>query len=73
MLQVDMKDVIAKKAESTGNDLRTRMRDKDIRHSGISRDKNNVEIKFRDMVSLNKAKDIAQDQLVDYEVSQQLN
>jgi len=49
MLQVDMKDVIAKKAESTGNDLRTRMRDKDIRHSGISRDKNNVEIKFRDM------------------------
>lgn len=69
MLQVDMKDVIAKKAESTGNDLRTRMRDKDIRHSGISRDKNNVEIKFRDMASLTKAKDIAQDQLVDYDAT----
>jgi len=69
MLQVDMKDVIAKKAESTGNDLRTRMRDKDIRHSGISRDKNNVEIKFRDLASLNKAKDIAQDQLVDYDAT----
>ncbi len=69
MLQVDMKDVIAKKAESTGNDLRTMMRDKDIRHSGISRDKNNVEVKFRDMAILNKAKDIAQDQLQDYEIS----
>ena len=69
MLQVDMKDVIAKKAESTGNDLRTMMRDKDIRHSGISRDKNNVEVKFRDMVTLNKAKGIAQDQLQDYEIS----
>ncbi len=69
MLQVDMKDVIAKKAESTGNDLRTMLRDKDIRHSGISRDKNNVEIKFREMAILNKAKDIVQDQFQDYEAS----
>ena len=69
MLQVDMKDVIAKKAESTGNDLRTVLRDKDIRHSGISRDKNNVEVKFREMAILNKAKDIVQDQFQDYEAS----
>ena len=69
MLQVDMKDVIAKKAESTGNDLRTMMRDKDIRHSGISRDKNNVEVKFREMAILNKAKGLAQEQLQDYEFS----
>jgi preprotein translocase subunit SecD len=69
MLQVDMKDVIAKKAESTGNDLRTIMRDKDIRHSGISRDKNNVEVKFREMSILNKAKDIVQDQFQDYEAA----
>lgn len=69
MLQVDMKDVIAKKAESTSNDLRTMMRDKDIRHSGISRDRNNVEVKFRELTVLNKAKDIAEEQLKDYQIN----
>jgi preprotein translocase subunit SecD len=69
MLQVDMKDVISKKAESTANDLRTLLRDKNVRHSGITRDKNNVEIKFREMVILNAAKDVVQDQLQDYEAT----
>jgi preprotein translocase subunit SecD len=69
MLQVDLKDVIAKKAESTSNDLRTMMRDKDIRHSGISRDRNNVEVKFRELAVLNKAKDIAEEQLKDYQIN----
>jgi len=69
MLQVDMKDVISKKAESTSNDLRTLLRDKNVRHSGITRDKNNVEIKFREMAILNAAKDIVQDQLQDYETT----
>ncbi|MFM2083237.1 MAG: hypothetical protein RLY95_55 [Pseudomonadota bacterium] len=69
MLQVDMKDVISKKAESTSNDLRTLLRDKNVRHSGITRDKNNVEIKFREMAILNAAKDVVQDQLQDYEAT----
>lgn len=69
MLQVDMKDVIAKKAESTVNDLRGLMRDKDIRHSGITRDKDNVEIRFRDMATLSRAKDVVYAQLQEYEVA----
>ena len=69
MLQVDMKDVISKKAESTSNDLRTLLRDKNVRHSGITRDKNNVEIKFREMAILNAAKDVIRDQLPDYEIA----
>jgi preprotein translocase subunit SecD len=47
MLQVDMKDVVAKKAEGLGNDIRTVLRDKNIRHSGISRSGN----EFRDSLS----------------------
>lgn len=66
MLQVDMKDVVAKKAESLVNDLRTTLRDKSIRHSGISRDGTNVHIQFRDMATLGKAKDVASEQFQDY-------
>ena len=37
MLQVDMQAALTKKAESLSGDLRTVMREKNIRHSGISR------------------------------------
>ncbi len=69
MLQVDMKDVIAKKADSIGNDLRTALRDKNVRHSGITRTNNNIEIRFRDMTTLDAAKGIVTDQFQDYEAS----
>jgi len=70
MLQVDMRDVVAKKAEALVNDLRSVLRDKNIRHSGISRDQNNVEIKFREQAILNKAKDVVQEQFQDYLMSE---
>jgi preprotein translocase subunit SecD len=67
MLQVDMKDVIAKKAEALTSDLRTSFRDKNVRHSGIKRVGNNVEVQFREMTILNLAKDIVRDQFQDYD------
>ncbi len=70
MLQVDMKDVIAKKAEALTNDLRSTFRDKNIRHSGISRSGNNVEIKFREQVILNQGKDLVHEQFQDYETTE---
>ncbi len=69
MLQVDMKDVIAKKADATVNDLRGVLRDKNVRHGGISRVGNTVEIKFRDMAILNAAKDVVQEQFQEYEAA----
>ena len=69
MLQVDMKDVIAKKAEALTTDLRTVLRDKDIRHTGITRVGDNVEITFREQAILNKAKDVVQEQFTDYGMS----
>jgi preprotein translocase subunit SecD len=70
MLQVDMKDVIAKKAEALTNDLRSTFRDKNVRHSGISRNGNNVEIKFREQAILNQGKDLIRDQFQDYELTE---
>jgi preprotein translocase subunit SecD len=66
MFEVNTKDIVAKKAESSVNDLRSTLRDKSIRHSGIMRDGNNVNIQFRDMPTLNKAKDLVTEQFQDY-------
>ena len=48
LMQVDMKAALTKKAESTAGDVRTLLRDKNIRHTGITRDGNAVVVRFRD-------------------------
>ncbi|MDP1532158.1 MAG: protein translocase subunit SecD, partial [Rubrivivax sp.] len=48
LMQVDMKSALTKKAESLTGDIRTLLRDKNIRHAGVSRDGNSVEVRFRD-------------------------
>ena len=55
LMQVDMKAALTKKAESTTGDMRSLMRDKGIRHSGISRDGNDVVIRVRDADTLAQA------------------
>jgi preprotein translocase subunit SecD len=65
MLQVDMQAALTKRAESLSGDVRTSLREKNIRHSGISRNVQTVEVKFRDMVTLNSAKAVFQDQFPD--------
>ena len=65
MLQVDMQAALTKKAESLAGDLRTVMREKNIRHSGISRNAQIVEIRFRDSQTLAAAKALIQDQFPD--------
>ena len=65
MLQVDMQAALTKKAESLSGDLRTVMREKNIRHSGISRNAQIVEIRFRDTQTLDAAKALIQDQFPD--------
>ncbi len=55
LMQVDMKSALTKKAESTTGDMRNLMRDKDIRHSGIGRDGNDVVIRLRDAATRSRA------------------
>ena len=65
LMQVDMKAALTKKAEATTGDLRTLLRDKNIRHAGISRDGNLVRIRFRDPPTLAQARTLLADQMPD--------
>ncbi|KGH16669.1 preprotein translocase subunit SecD [Comamonas thiooxydans] len=65
MLQVDMAAALTKKAESYAGDLRSSMRDKNIRHGGVSRDGNNVTIRVRDEATLTAARNLIADQFPD--------
>jgi len=65
MLQVDMQAALTKKAESLSGDLRLLMREKNIRHSGISRNAQTIEVRFRDSQALTAAKNLIQDQFAD--------
>ncbi|HWV17173.1 MAG TPA: protein translocase subunit SecD [Rhodocyclaceae bacterium] len=48
LLQVDMKGAITKRLDSISGDIRTQLRDKNLRHSGITREGNALSIRFRD-------------------------
>ena len=65
LMQVDMKASLTKKAEATAGDLRSLLRDKNIRHAGISRDGNLVVLRLRDRPSLVQAQNFLTDQLPD--------
>jgi len=61
LLQVDMQGALTKRLDSTSADLRTNMRDKSIRHSGINRDGERIIIKFRDAETRDKARLVVTD------------
>jgi preprotein translocase subunit SecD len=65
MLQVDMQAALTKKAESLSGDIRTSLREKNVRHSGINRNAQTIEVRFRDAATLAEAKALIQDQFVD--------
>lgn len=65
LMQVDMKSALTKKAEALTGDIRTLLRDKNLRHAGITRDANNVEVRFRDRETLTAARNLLTDQLPD--------
>jgi len=48
LLQVDMPGALTKRLDATTGDLRTLMRDKTVRHAGITREGSTVVVRFRD-------------------------
>src|SRR5436305_2845765 len=66
LMQVDMKAALTKKADSAAGDVRTLLRDKDIRHTGISRDGDGVVVRFRDDATRAAARSLLLDQLTDF-------
>ena len=65
LLQVDMRAAIAKRAESLAGDMRSQLRDKNVRHAGISREGDSVVIRFRDAETRDKARTIIAEQIPD--------
>ncbi|RYF31017.1 MAG: protein translocase subunit SecD [Comamonadaceae bacterium] len=65
MLQVDMQAALTKKAESVAGDLRSSLRDANVRHAGVTRNGQAVEVRFRDAQALAGAKRLIADQFLD--------
>ena len=65
MLQVDMQAALTKKAESYAGDIRTALRDKSIRHGGITRDGQAIDIRIRDEATMTAARNLIADQFPD--------
>ena len=56
LLQVDTAAAITKRVENLAADLRTQLRDKNIRHGGIAREGQTVRIRFRDAATRDQAR-----------------
>ena len=65
LMQVDMKAALTKKADALAGDVRTLLRDKNIRHAGIAREGNAVDVRFRDAATAAAARAVLADQLPD--------
>ena len=61
LLQVDMAGAITKRLDAISADLRTLLRDKNLRHAGINREGNTVVVKFRDADTRSKARIVLED------------
>lgn len=61
LLQVDMQGAITKRLDSMGADLRSLLREKNIRHGGIVRDRQTLVIRFRESETRDKARAVMVD------------
>jgi len=55
LLQVDMQAALVKRLESFAGDLRTGLREKNLRHAGIAREGQTLRLRFRDTETRDKA------------------
>ncbi len=65
LMQVDMKAALTKKAESLSGDVRSLLRDKNVRHAGITREGNSVVLRLRDREAATAARKLLAEQLPD--------
>jgi preprotein translocase subunit SecD len=70
MLQVDMRTAITKRLDTLANDIRVSLREKDVRHGGISREGNSIDIRARDAATLEAARRVIVDTMPDLQVEQ---
>ncbi len=65
LLQVDMQAALQKRLEAYSSDVRTLLRDKSVRHSGISREGQALRVRFREADARAKAREVIASSLPD--------
>ena len=70
MLQVDMPGALDKRLDSLTSDVRTALRDKNIRHAGIRRDGSAIELRLRDAETQRAAQNLLADQFPDLQLAE---
>lgn len=65
LMQVDANAVLENKVKGIQSSARSILRDKNVRHAGIERVGNAIEIKFRDAETRSKARDVLGSQMAD--------
>jgi len=71
LLQVDMKGALTKRLDSMGADLRSLLRDKNVRHAGIGRESERIVIRFRDAETRDKGRIALADNQPDLQLAEQ--
>lgn len=68
LFQVDMRGALTKRLDSYAGDIRSQLRDKRIRHTGITREGQTIFVRFRDTETRDKARRLILDNLPDLAV-----
>ncbi len=71
LLQVDMAGAITKRLDATAGDLRTLLRDKDVRHGGVTREGQTVVVRLRDPALRERARSVIADAQPDLQLADQ--
>ena len=70
MLQVDRRAAITKRLDTLASDIRLTLREKDVRHGGVSREGNSIEIRARDAATLEAARRAITDSQPDLQLAE---
>lgn len=70
LLQVDMDAALKQAVERYVGDIRSKLRDKDIRYAGVTQQGDAVQVRFRDAQALEKAQNLIQAQFQDLNVEE---
>ncbi|HZD19584.1 MAG TPA: protein translocase subunit SecD, partial [Burkholderiales bacterium] len=70
LLQVDMQAAITKRLESLAGDLRSQLRERNVRHGGITREGQTLRVRFRDAATRDRAREVIASNLPDLNVAE---
>ncbi len=70
LLQVDMQAAITKRLESLAGELRSQLRERNVRHGGITREGQTLRVRFRDAATRDKAREAIVSNLPDLNVAE---